>query len=97
MLSTRKTSGQCSYDESMCHNALPEHVHALAQGGMLWLTQVRVALPEFRGQGTGQFDQPGIAQIGHVQLWHTALAHANKVTRAAQAQVFLGQAKPIVG
>ena len=35
------------------HEVLPEEVHALAQGGMFWLTQVRVALPEFRGQGTG--------------------------------------------
>ena len=52
LLQPERGCSEDSFDESMCHNALPEHVHTLTQGGMLWLTQVRVALPEFFCQGT---------------------------------------------
>ena len=64
---------------------------------MFWLAQVGVELPEFGCQRARQFDEFCIAEVGHAQFGHTALAHADEVAGATQSQVFLGEAETIVG
>src|SRR5579859_453005 len=81
----------------MCHKVLPEEAHSLAERAMFRFAQVWIALPELCGQGTGQFDEPAIAQVGHAQLWHATLSHTNKVTGAAQSHIFFGETKTVIG
>src|SRR5262249_45354051 len=80
----------------MGHEVLPEFVHTLAQRGMFHFAQVGVALPEFHCKRPGKLDQWGVAQVSNAKLWHAALAHAEEVAWATQAQVFFGKAKTVI-
>src|SRR2546422_704457 len=64
---------------------------------MCWLAQVRISLPELRRQGAGELDQGNVAQVGNLEFWDAALAHAKEITRAAQAQIFIGETEAVVG
>src|SRR5438552_5041401 len=81
----------------MGHEALPETVHPFAQWSMFCFAQVWIACPEVGGHIACQFDHRCVAQIGHVQFGHSALAYAEEVARTALLQVCFGEAEAVVG
>ena len=80
----------------MADEVLPEGVHAFAEGGVVGLAQVGVAVPELGGEGAREVDEGGVAEVGDAQFGYAALAHAEELAGAAQAQVLLGKSEAVV-
>ena len=56
----------------------------------------RICIEELSHRFVGALDQPAVAQwIGDLEIRDAVLAHSEKLARAAQAQVLLGNAKPV--
>ena len=73
-------------------------LNALAQGGVLRQAELRIGPQQGLGLVLGCLHDLRIrAEIRHVHLRQTVLARAEEIAGAAQAQVFFGDLKAVVG